>query len=83
VAPWGTGSIRERRAGTWELRVAVATDPVTRRTIQRSFTFRGNRGAPVPRRMSVAKLLRDDQIERRTQRVSLGVTEHRSRLFTP
>src|SRR5689334_13918850 len=39
---WGSGSIRERRPGVWEIRVAAGTDPVTGRTLQRSVTFRGS-----------------------------------------
>jgi integrase len=40
---WRSGSLRERRPGVWEIRIAVATDPVTGRSIQRSFTTRGSR----------------------------------------
>lgn len=42
TAPKGTGSIRQRRPGVWEVRVAAGTDPVTGRTLQRSVTFRGS-----------------------------------------
>ena len=38
----GTGSLRERRPGVWEIRVAAGTDPVTGRTLRRSVTFRGS-----------------------------------------
>ena len=41
TAPRGSGSIRERRPGVWEIRIAAGTDPVTGRTLQRSVTFRG------------------------------------------
>lgn len=41
TAPKGSGSIRQRRPGVWEIRVAAGTDPVTGRTLQRSVTFRG------------------------------------------
>lgn len=37
----GTGSIRERRPGVWEIRVAAGVDAVTSRTLQRSVTFHG------------------------------------------
>jgi integrase len=40
-APKGTGSLRERRPGVWEIRIAAGTDPVTGRVIQRSVTLRG------------------------------------------
>ncbi len=42
VAPRGRGSLRERRPGVWEIRVAAGTDPVTGRTLQRSVVFRGS-----------------------------------------
>ena len=38
----GSGSIRERRPGVWEIRVVVANDPQTGRSIQRSFTMHGD-----------------------------------------
>lgn len=38
----GMGTIRERRPGVWEIRVAVGTHPVTGRTTQRSVTFHGD-----------------------------------------
>ncbi len=34
--------MRERRPGVWEIRIAVGTDPVTARTLQRSVTYRGS-----------------------------------------
>jgi hypothetical protein len=42
VREWRSGSLRERRAGVWEIRVTVATDPVTGRAIQRSFVWHGD-----------------------------------------
>ncbi|HVM63761.1 MAG TPA: hypothetical protein VMU14_02790 [Acidimicrobiales bacterium] len=39
---WGSGSLRERRPGVWEIRVAVGIDPVSGRTVQRSFVFHGD-----------------------------------------
>ncbi|MET0902812.1 MAG: hypothetical protein ABWZ52_06210, partial [Acidimicrobiales bacterium] len=44
TAPRGSGSIRQRQPGVWEIRVAAGTDPVTGRTLQRSVTFRGSEG---------------------------------------
>ena len=38
---WGSGTMRERRSGVWEIRVAVGVEPVSGRTVQRSFTFHG------------------------------------------
>lgn len=42
AASRGTGSLRQRRPGVWEIRLAVGTDPVTGRTLQRSVMFRGD-----------------------------------------
>ena len=33
--------MRERGPGVWEIRVAVGVDPVSGRTVQRSFAFHG------------------------------------------
>jgi integrase len=38
---WGEGSLREKRPGVFEIRVAVGVDPVSGRTVQRSFFFHG------------------------------------------
>jgi len=38
----GTGSIRERLPGVWEIRVVVGFDPLHARSVQRSFTVRGD-----------------------------------------
>ena len=38
---WGDGTMRERSPGTWEIRVSVGVDPVSGRTVQRSFAFHG------------------------------------------
>ena len=35
------GTMRERSPGVWEIRVAVGVDPVSGRTVQRSFAFHG------------------------------------------
>ena len=41
VGIWGQGSLRERRPGVFEIRIAVGVDPVSGRTVQRSFWFHG------------------------------------------
>jgi len=41
MGAWGQGSLRERRPGVFEIRVAVGVDPVSGRTVQRSFWFHG------------------------------------------
>jgi hypothetical protein len=38
----GTGSLRERLPGVWEIRVVVGFDPVHARSVQRSFTVHGD-----------------------------------------
>jgi hypothetical protein len=38
----GTGSLRERSPGVWEVRVVVGFDPARARSIQRSFTVHGD-----------------------------------------
>src|SRR5664279_4743648 len=39
----GTGSLRQRRPGVWEVRVAVGSDPVSGRSRYRSLTVHGDR----------------------------------------
>jgi integrase len=41
MGAWGEGSLREKRPGVFEIRVAVGVDPVSGRTVQRSFWFPG------------------------------------------
>jgi hypothetical protein len=41
VGVWGQGSLRERRPGVFEIRIAVGVDPVSGRTVQGSFWFHG------------------------------------------
>ena len=54
AAARGTGTIRERRPGVWEIRIAAGTDPVTGRTLQRSVTFRGSAGEADAYRIELA-----------------------------
>jgi len=37
----GAGTLRQRRPGTWEVRVSVGPDPVSGRAVQRSTTVHG------------------------------------------
>jgi len=41
--PHGSGSLRQRRPGVFEIRIAVGVDPLTHRTRQRSITLHGTR----------------------------------------
>jgi hypothetical protein len=38
----GTGSIRQRSPGVWEVRIVVGFDAVRGRSVQRSFTVHGD-----------------------------------------
>ncbi|HSH61654.1 MAG TPA: hypothetical protein VK988_18800 [Acidimicrobiales bacterium] len=38
----GSGSVRQRSPGVWEIRVVVGFDAVRGRSVQRSFTVHGN-----------------------------------------
>ena len=46
--------MRERRPGVWEIRIAVGVDPVSGRTAQRSFVFRGDVDQADARRQELA-----------------------------
>ena len=46
--------MRERSLGTWEIRVAVGVDPVSGRTVQRSFSFHGSAEEAELRRKELA-----------------------------
>lgn len=52
---WGDGSLRERRPGVWEIRVVVGVDPVSGRSVQRSFVFHGQHEQAELRRQELAE----------------------------
>lgn len=57
----GAGSLRQRRPGVWEVRVALGPDPVTGRSRVRSITVHGDRDAAQSERQhwaATAELLR-------------------------
>ena len=54
MGAWGHGSLRERRPGVFEIRIAVGVDPVSGRTVQRSFPFHGTHEAAQERRSELA-----------------------------
>jgi hypothetical protein len=68
---WGDGSIRERRPGVWELRVAAGVDPVSGRTVQRSVTCHGDRAAAEARCTDLAA---EHATRRLTRRVAPFLT---------
>jgi integrase len=51
---WGQGSLRERRPGVFEIRIAIGVDPVSGRTVQRSFWFHGTATDAEERRRELA-----------------------------
>ena len=58
----GAGSLRQRRPGVWEIRVALGPDPVTGRSRVRSITVHGDRADAQQARLhwaATAELLRD------------------------
>lgn len=61
----GTGSIRERRPGVFEIRVAVGVDPGSGRTLQRSFYFHGSSHAAEERRRELAAEFAEYRAQRR------------------
>ena len=54
MGAWGQGSLRERRPGVFEIGIAVGVDPVSGRTVQRSFPFHGPRSEAEARRRELA-----------------------------
>jgi integrase len=54
MGAWGQGTLREKRPGVFEIRVAVGVDPVSGRTVQRSFWFHGALEDAVERRRELA-----------------------------
>jgi integrase len=54
VGVWGQGSVRQRRPGVFEIRVAVGVDPGSGRTVQRSFQFHGSAEEAGERRAELA-----------------------------
>jgi integrase len=47
--------MRERRPGVWEIRVVVANDPITGRSVQRSFTVHGDTAVADARRLALVE----------------------------
>ena len=57
----GTGSLRERSPGVWEIRVVVGFDPAHGHSVQRSFTVHGDEAWAQRRR---CELVEDYGIDR-------------------
>jgi|GEM_PF-600552 len=62
----GDGSIRERRPGVFEIRVATGIDPRSGSTVQRSFYFHGSREDAEARRSELAKEFAEHRATRMT-----------------
>lgn len=54
MGAWGQGSLRKRRPGVFEIRIAVGVDPVSGRTVQRSFWYHGTQEGAEERRSELA-----------------------------
>ena len=53
--------MRERHPGVWEVRVVVANDPVSGRSVQRSFTVHGDAGQVEEHRRNLVACLGVDR----------------------
>jgi hypothetical protein len=70
---WGEGTLRERRPGVFEIRVAVGVDPVSGRTVQRSFAFHGTtEDAEVRRRELAARFAEYRSLRRAAPFITVG-----------
>ena len=67
----GAGSLRERRPGVWEVRVALGPDLVSGRTAVRSLTVHGDRQAAEGAR---ARWAAQAALVRSTRRARPGIT---------
>jgi hypothetical protein len=77
----GTGSIRERLPGVWEIRVVVGFDPVHSRSVQRSFTVHGDNEAAEQRRRELVDDFGISRIAFASEASRLTVAELLERFF--
>ena len=77
----GTGSIRERTPGVWEIRVVVGFDPVHARSVQRSFTVHGDEEAAEQRRRELVDDFGISRIAFASEASRLSVGELLERFF--
>ena len=77
----GTGSIRERLPGVWEIRVVVGFDPVHLRSVQRSFTVHGDEEAAEHRRRELVDDFGISRIALASEASRLTVAELLERFF--
>jgi integrase len=77
----GTGSIRERLSGVWEVRVVVGFDPVHARSVQRSFTVHGDVDVAERRRRELVDDYGLSRVAFSTDAARLTVAELMERFF--
>lgn len=71
----GTGTRRERRRGVWEIRVVVDIDPTTKRSVQRSWTVRGDEIAAAAMQADLVAEFGLRRVSRPTDGARLTVSE--------
>jgi integrase len=77
----GTGSIRERLPGVWEIRVVVGFDPIHSRIVQRSFTVHGDKEAAEQRRRDLVDAFGISRTAYASEASRLTVAELLERFF--
>jgi integrase len=77
----GTGSVRERLPGVWEIRVVVGFDPVHECSVQRSFTVRGDAEFAERRRRELVDDYGVSRVAFTTEAAGLTVAELMTRFF--
>jgi len=77
----GSGSIRERSPGVWEVRVVVGFDAVHARSVQRSFTVHGNEAVVERRRAELVADFGVSRINFSTEAARLTVADLMERYF--
>lgn len=71
----GAGTRRERRPGVWEIRVVVDVDPITKRSMQRSWTVRGEETAAAAMQADLVAEFGLRRVPRPTDGARLTVSE--------
>jgi integrase len=77
----GTGTIRERLPGVWEIRVVVGFDPVHARSVQRSVTVHGDAEFAERRRRELVDDYGASRVAFTTEAARLTVAELMARFF--
>lgn len=77
----GTGSLRERSPGVWEIRVVVGFDAVRVRSVQRSFTVRGGAAFAEQRRRELVDDYGINRVDLTTAGAGLTVGDLMERFF--